>query len=144
MKWDAPYDLYGSVISDVLLRGALPTTSTNLALTYNPFIVLVTRRVQSMPLGGQGVMANDILEYDLLANHTELSNILETFFKENNSASIGHEQEQFVGGNFFSNIVGHVKKALPHVANTVRAIHTLSGLASSGLSALGQGRSKRR
>jgi len=120
------------------LISMIPSASrATTSITYNPSIVFVTKRVRSISLSGQGVMADDIVEYDLQNNHRELKAIIDDFVKQNHSSSLGSQQIQFVGGSFLGNILGSVTKHLTPIRQVVKGVHTVSGLADKGLEMLG-------
>ncbi len=107
---------------------------------FQPNVVFVTNRVRSINLSATGTLADDNVEYDFLANRTELTNIITDFVVRNNSKNTAQDQLQFVGGSFFGNILSSVRSVLPHVASAVRGIHSASSTASNILNHLGQGR----
>ncbi|MET0570937.1 MAG: hypothetical protein ABWZ79_05890 [Pedobacter agri] len=127
--------------------GTLLTTN----ITCKPYVALLTKRVRSIPMDGQGPLFDERVEYDYFNNTASLSAILESFYMRNNSETEVNHELQYVGGAFMGDVIAKVKSALPSVASAVRAIHSATrgsegllrhvhgatGLASNVLSSLG-------
>lgn len=85
--------------------GNLPAVNVQ----YNPTVYLVTERVRSISLSGTGVMSDDIVEFDMLANKTELMEIIKKFEDENLSQSQAESTLQYIGGAWYSNLYDKIK-----------------------------------
>ncbi len=158
-EWNYGSNHYKSLVMDIdwYLNDQFAKNTeiaTDPKITCTPHVYLCTKRVRSIPMDGDGPMADERIEYDYFNNVDSLASKLSAFYARNNSSNNVNHELQYVGGSFLGDVLNTVKKALPAVASATRAIHGLTkgregalgkigdytGLASQGLSSIGMGK----
>jgi hypothetical protein len=129
---------------------------SNTVINCQPTVILCTKRVRSIPMDGQGALADERIEYDYINNNDELAGIVDEFEQRNNASSLVNHELQYVGGGFWGDVLSKVRDALPGVARAIRGVrdltsgregllgrvHDYSSKASDVLHALGHGKAK--
>lgn len=122
----------------ITMNWYLPTTIANIVgssldLQCQPVVILLTKRVRSVPMDGQGPLFDEKVEYDLVNNNAFLSDVLEQFYSRNMSATQVNNELQYVGGGFFGDILSKVKNALPIISSVFRGVREATRGHDSGL-----------
>lgn len=122
------------------LPSVLANAPGNPSVNCIPSIVLLTKRVRSIPIDGQGPLFDEMIEYDYMNDTNRLATILESYYLRNNSANDANLEVQFVGGAFLGDVLKHVKEALPTISGIVHGVNALTrGQSGAVASALHRG-----
>ena len=127
-------------------------TTTKINLT--PYIFLVTSRIRSLPMDGESLLNDQLVEFDIINRKADLMELFTSFKISNNGANNVNDEIQFVGGAWFGDIMNKVKSILPSVKSAAKLVHDatqgregllgdinrISGLAHSGLTQMGYGK----